>query len=70
MILTPTNLIIRYYGILKHFTHGSRTLSFTSSKGLKQEKSQRKLEREKALMRILEEERSDTVETIMGGDLN
>ena len=32
MILTPTILIIRYYGNSKHFAHGSRTLSFTSSK--------------------------------------
>ena len=70
MILTSTILIIRYYGNSKHFARGSGFLSFISSKGLKQEKSQRKLERDKALMRIQEEERPDTVETIMGGDLN
>ena len=70
MIFTPLILIIRYYGNSKHFTHELRSLSFLSSKRLKQKESQRKLERDKALMRIQEEERTDTVENIMGGDLN
>ena len=70
MILTPTILIIRYHGNSKHFAHGSGFLSFIYSKGLKQKKSQRKLERDTALMRIQEEEGTDTVENIMGGDLN